>query len=89
MPAEHTLDSDCPVLARLATARAPSDAESAVLLDVYGSSLAKFRSDTEAASQLVAVGESKPDPKLDVASLAAWTMVANLILNLDETITKE
>ena len=74
---------------RLATARAPSDAESAVLLDVYGSSLAKFRSDTEAASQLVAVGESKPDPKLDVASLAAWTMVANLILNLDETITKE
>jgi hypothetical protein len=35
------------------------------------------------------VGESKADDRLDQAELAAWTMVASAILNLDETITKE
>ena len=48
-----------------------------------------FRSDKEAAEKLVSVGESKRDPKqLDVSQLAAWSMVANTILNLDETMTK-
>ena len=37
---------------------------------------------------LLKVGESKRDATLDVSELAAWTIVANLILNLDETITK-
>ena len=34
-------------------------------------------------------GESPRDPKLDAAELAAYTTVASIILNLDETITKE
>jgi hypothetical protein len=51
--------------------------------------LGEFRADAEAAKQLLAVGESKRDEALDPAEHAAWTMVANLILNLDETITKE
>jgi hypothetical protein len=42
----------------------------------------------EAAKQLIDVGESKPDPTLNLSELAAWTMVANLVLNLDEVITK-
>ena len=29
-----------------------------------------------------------PDPKLAEPELAAWTLVANLLLNLDETVTK-
>jgi hypothetical protein len=33
-------------------------------------------------------GESKVDEKLDPVELAAWTMVANLLLNLDEFVTK-
>ena len=33
-------------------------------------------------------GESKRDRSLETAELAAWTMVANTILNLDETLTK-
>ena len=41
------------------------------------------------AKKLLAVGESKPNPALDVADYAACTMAANLILNLDEVITKE
>jgi len=73
---------------RLATARPPQAKELEVLLDVYKASLAKFEADKEAATKLIAVGESKPDATLDTSQLAAWTMVANLILNLDETITK-
>ena len=36
----------------------------------------------------LAVGESPRDEELDPAELAAWTMVASVILNLDETVTK-
>jgi hypothetical protein len=73
---------------RLATARPPQAKELEVLLDVYTVSLANFEADKEAATKLINVGESKPDATLDTSQLAAWTMVANLILNLDETITK-
>jgi len=40
------------------------------------------------AQALLAVGESKTDPKIPPAELAAWTLVASEILNLDETLTK-
>jgi mono/diheme cytochrome c family protein len=40
------------------------------------------------ARALLAVGESKPDQKIPPADLAAWTLVASEILNLDETLTK-
>ena len=39
-------------------------------------------------SKLIAVGESKPDATLNPSELAAWTMIANLVLNLDEVINK-
>jgi len=42
----------------------------------------------EDAKQLISQGESKPDDSLDPAELAAWTMIANLVLNLDELVTK-
>jgi hypothetical protein len=40
------------------------------------------------AKHLISVGESKADPALDPANLAAWTMLANEILNLDEALNK-
>ena len=73
---------------RLATSRLPEDKELQVLLDVYRSSLEKYQSDREAAERLVSVGESKRNESLDASQLAAWSVVANMILNLDETITK-
>jgi hypothetical protein len=36
----------------------------------------------------VAFGESKPDATLKPEELAPWTLVANLVLNLDETLNK-
>jgi cytochrome c553 len=48
-----------------------------------------FRRDPQGARQLLEVGDSRPDPHLDPAELAAWTMVARTVLNMDETITKQ
>ncbi|MCA9146683.1 MAG: DUF1553 domain-containing protein, partial [Planctomycetales bacterium] len=73
---------------RVATARRPEEAEAKVLLGIYDSVLPSYQADNASAQALVSVGESKRDESVDVAELAAWTVVANAILNLDETVTK-
>ena len=73
---------------RSCTARRPSKEELAVIKQLFQSHLVEYRKNTAAAMKLLSVGESPRDKKLDAAELAAWTMVANLVLNLDETITK-
>jgi mono/diheme cytochrome c family protein len=72
-----------------ATARRPRPKELAVLLAGFRDQLARFTRDPTAASALVSTGESTRDPRLDACELAAYTAMAQLILNLDETITKE
>jgi hypothetical protein len=42
----------------------------------------------EDARRLIGVGATPPDSKLDPAELAAWTMLGNVVLNLDEVLTK-
>jgi hypothetical protein len=49
---------------------------------------AHYKSHTSDAAALLLVGESKADAKLDAAALAAWTMVCNEMLNLDEVLNK-
>jgi hypothetical protein len=73
---------------RLVTARHPNEREVKVLLENYRGHLANYQSDVEAAKALLAVGEMPADVSLDASELAAWTMVANLLLNLDEAVTK-
>jgi len=74
---------------RLCTARHPEEKEAALL----AKSLARFReqyaADPDAAQKLIATGESKPDPNLAAPELAAHTSVGLLLLNLDETLSKE
>jgi hypothetical protein len=59
---------------------------------IVGESLSKLRAHYEQhpddAKKLIAFGESKPDPKLDASELAAWTMLVNELLNLDEVLNK-
>ena len=74
---------------QLALARTPRDREYQILGDVYGKFLSKYSTDTDAAEELLAQGGSPFDKSLDSAELASYTGVASLILNLDETITKE
>jgi hypothetical protein len=73
---------------RLATTRRPKPNELAVLRKMFDEQLALYRKNEKAALNLLRVGESKRNEQLDVAELAAWTTVASVILNLDETLTK-
>jgi len=47
-----------------------------------------YKKDPKAAHALVGVGEKKRDASIPDAELAAWTMVASEMLNLDETVNK-
>ena len=73
---------------RAVAARGPKSVELAVLLNGFRDHLAAFRSDRQAAKELANAGDSKPNASLDVAELAAWTAIANLLLNLDEVVTR-
>ena len=74
---------------RLMTSRYPSEAELDVLVTGLHNHLATYQDDEEAASQLIHVGESEPDPDLAATGLAAYTAFANTLLNLDEVINRE
>jgi hypothetical protein len=47
-----------------------------------------FKQNPDGAKALLAVGETKSDASLDAAELAAWTMMVNQLLNLDEVLNK-
>jgi hypothetical protein len=74
---------------RLATGRKPSGQEIGVLRTLFKGRLRDFRRDPKSAATLLSVGESPRDKRLDAVEVAAWTTVASVILNLDETITKQ
>ena len=73
---------------RSATARPPTREESALLADALKTHRAQFAAAPDNAKQVIANGESKPKAILPAPEFAAWTMVANLLLNLDETVTR-
>ena len=68
--------------------RVPKSDEVEVLQKTYQQQLASFRQDSDSAKALIKVGESPAPEKADPAELAAMTAVANVLLNLNETITK-
>jgi hypothetical protein len=69
-------------------AREPEAPEVARLQGLYNEALAEYRADNEAA-QKIATDPLGPTPAgTDVAELAAWTVVANVLLNLDEMLMK-
>ena len=70
------------------TARHPSKAEKAVLERALEKFEARYQKDPEAAKKLISVGESAAPKDEKPAELAAYTMVASLLLNLDETLNK-
>jgi hypothetical protein len=47
-----------------------------------------YAADPKAAHALVEVGEKQHEASIPETELAAWTMVASEMLNLDETVTK-
>jgi hypothetical protein len=75
-------------LFRLVTARCPDARELAELSSALRDLTAHYASHAGAAKQLIATGETRPDPRLNPTELAAWTMIGNVVLNLDEVIGK-
>ena len=73
---------------RIVLARPPDAEEMAILIDQLGKHRAHFVRDPEGARRAVHVGASAPDSKLPEIELAAYALVANTLLNLDETVTR-
>jgi hypothetical protein len=73
---------------RLATGRPPCDSECTVLEESLAAQRAHYAKNDEAAKKTISVGESPVPEDVPPPELAAYTMVANLILNLDEVLTR-
>jgi hypothetical protein len=71
---------------RRVLSRSPGANEIARTVASYTDHLTRFRSDPSAAAKVVGKYAVKG---ADAAEQAAWTLVANALLNLDEALTKE
>ncbi|MDB4680848.1 DUF1553 domain-containing protein, partial [Akkermansiaceae bacterium] len=69
-------------------ARTLSNEEQEVVRKALDHHLAYYQEKPELADQLVSVGEFKTDTSIPKHELAAWTLIASQIFNLDETLSK-
>jgi hypothetical protein len=73
---------------RTVLARKPEEMEAKLLDEQLNAHLARYTTDEAAAKKVASHGESKPSSDLKPAELAAYTLVANTLLNLDETLNR-
>ena len=73
---------------QLVTARPAKQREIEILGKTLADQRKRFQSEPEQAKAFLEVGQSPRDESIDVAEHAAWTVVAQLILNLDEALTR-
>jgi len=71
------------------TAREPSNLERAALNRTLAHFRERFSQSPEDAAKIIAVGETMKPKDAEAAELAAWTMIASSMLNLDATISKD
>ena len=69
--------------------RPPTADETKILLGLLAKSQARFEQEPKAAEALLKIGEAQRNAKLPAAEHAAYTTLCNVLLNLDETLTKE
>jgi len=69
-------------------ARAFKPQELAIVKESLTALRANYKAKPADAAKLITFGESKPDATLDAIELAAWTMLVNELLNLDEVLNK-
>jgi hypothetical protein len=74
---------------RLATSRAPTTSELAMLRTSLQKYEDRFQGSPSSAEQFVSHGDSPRNKSLDVVDLAAHTAVASVLLNMDESISKD
>jgi hypothetical protein len=74
----------------LARGRKGSDQEINLLLEGLKKDIKRFELSPDSAIQLLSVGDYKSvNTQLDPKTLAAYTVTANILLNLDEVVTRE
>ncbi len=73
---------------KLCTAREVSAAEIEICREVYAQQLDSFEADQKLAEAYLKVGEAKANEAIHQSELAAWTVLTNMILNLDEVLTR-
>jgi len=83
-----TVESRVAYMLRLCTSRVPVDSEVAELVAVITDLHAVYSKDRKSAAKLVGATSPVNDASAHVVERAAWTVGANLILNLDEVLTK-
>jgi hypothetical protein len=69
-------------------ARAPEPAEAKLVAESLAAHRARYAADVDAAGKLTRIGDSPVPAHIAPAELAAWTLVANTVLNLDEALTR-
>ena len=74
---------------RVCLARSARPAEAKKLAALAEKELARYQSEPEAAAKLVKFAGAGEKEKINPAELAAWTVVANVLLNLDEFVMKQ
>jgi len=68
--------------------RQPTSEESRIVIGALEAHLARYTKSPADAKKLIAIGETKPNATMQPPELAAYTMIATLLLNLDETLTR-
>jgi hypothetical protein len=76
------------LMSNILLSRDPPPQMASVLTNSLSQMQKHYAVDRKAARDLIAVGEKNSDPSIPASELAAWTMVASEMLNLDETVTK-
>lgn len=71
---------------KLCLAREPNANELSRITDLYNQALAKYSKNTQAATEMATIPIGAAPKGVNMAELAAWTVVANVYLNLDETL---
>jgi hypothetical protein len=75
-------------IARRLLARPLESEERQTVMNLLGELTAWYKSRPDEAKKLVSFGETPVDPKKNPSELAAWTMVVNQMMNLDEVLVK-
>jgi hypothetical protein len=72
---------------RLSTSHPPSEPQVQTLVRLYQSELARNKAQPDAAKKLATEPLGALPAGMDVAEQAAWTVVSNVLLNLDGVLT--
>ena len=78
----------CEFLFRRCLVRSPRRAETAALVELYRDMLDHYRTDLPAAEQMATEPLGPAETSDDIAELAAWTVVGNVVMNLDEFLAR-